>query len=143
MLTAEAGNQASPMGRPLTHRDCLAYAPHGAMLLGICRPMVQVRRSHPTGAYTLCGQVAELSNDSDTGAEWFKVETPIGPVWALGKALRMCSGDGRCHCEPAPDEPDGTTGPASASIGGKGSTGRASTGINQPTGTAAPGSADV
>lgn len=141
MLTDKTGKLATYMGQPLTHRDCLAHAPHGAMLLGIYRPMVQVRRSHPAGAYTLCGQVCELSNDSETGAEWFKVKTCIGMVWAQGKALRMCSGDGRCRCEAEADDPTGAT--AAVPIGCDGSTTRKSTGINRPEGGAAQGCADV
>ena len=141
MLNSLTGKRAPCTGQPLTHRDCLAHAPRGAMLLGIGRPMVQVRRSHPGGAYTLCGQVSELSNDGETGAEWFKVETCIGTVWAQGKALRMCSGDGRCACEPAPSQPGGPTSPAP--IGGDGSTGRASLEINRSAASAAQGHADV
>ncbi len=99
MLTAETGNQAAPMGRPLTHRDCLAGMPQATGRAACAAPWVQVRRFHPAGAFVLCGQVIELSNHGDNGAEWFKVETCIGPLWAQGKNLRMCSGDGRCTCE--------------------------------------------
>lgn len=83
--------------RPVTHRDCLAagrQAHAGGASAG--RPWVQVRRYHPEGAFVLCGQVIELSED---GAEWFKVDTIVGQVWARGQSLRMCSGDGRCTCE--------------------------------------------
>jgi hypothetical protein len=141
MLSDGTGSRAANLGQPLTHSDCLAFAPHGAVLLGIYRPRVQVRRSHPSGAYTLCGQISELANDSDSGTEWFKVETCIGTVWAQGKALRMCSGDGRCTCEPPPGQPPRTTVPAS--IHSTRSTDQAPIGVNRPAGTAARGCTDV
>lgn len=98
LTTPSATGQAD--GRPITHRDCLdagrQMAPGQA---APPRPWVQVRKYHREGAYVLCGQVAELSGND---AEWFKVETCAGPVWAEGRNLRMCSGDGRCTCEPAP-----------------------------------------
>lgn len=133
MLTSETGNQAAPMGRPLTHRDCLAGMPPTAGGADCAGPWVQVRRFHPAGAFVLCGQVVELSNDSDTGAEWFRVNTCAGPVWAQGKALRMCSGDGRCTCEPAPIPPPGATCQADRPpIEAAGSTCRATIAISRP-----------
>ena len=51
----------------------------------------------------LCGRVIELAGDG-TDAEWFKVETSAGPLWAQGRNLRMCSGDGRCTCEVHPSQ---------------------------------------
>ena len=96
MLTTKTGN-SPPLRGPLTHRQCTAAgnqkAAGGA---NAARPWVQVRRYHPEGAYVLCGQVAELR---ENGAEWFKVDTSIGPVWANGQHVRLCSGDGRCTCE--------------------------------------------
>jgi hypothetical protein len=88
-------------GLPLTHRQCIAagralQARHGNK----ARPWVQLRRHVPGGSYVLCGQVAELAGDRE---EWFKVETTDGPAWSLGRHLRLCSGDGRCTCEPAPE----------------------------------------
>lgn len=130
MLTAETGNQAAAMGRPLTHRDCLAGMPQPAARAERPGPWVQLRRYHPDGAVVLCGQVVELRDD---GAEWFKVNTGAGPMWAQGKALRMCSGDGRCTCERAPRQPAGATDPANrAPIQKPASTGRDSIGINRP-----------
>ena len=96
MLTATP-RASDHENRPLTHRDCLTAGRQthpGAASAG--RPWVQVRRNHPEGPYVLCGQVVELN---DNGAEWFKVATSIGHVWAKGQSLRMCSGDGRCTCE--------------------------------------------
>lgn len=106
MLSTPTGT-SRPEARPLTHRDCLTAgrnAPSGGT--GTGRPWVQVRRHHPGGAYVLCGQVTALRDD---GAELFKVDTSTGPVWAQGRSLRMCSGDGRCTCEA---NPAGATGAA-------------------------------
>ena len=39
-----------------------------------------------------------LADSIDSG-EWFKVGTDLGPVWALSKNVRLCSGvDGLCSC---------------------------------------------
>ena len=100
MLTDRTSTGRQERG-PLTHGACLAAGRQeaaGGASAG--RPRVQVRRSHPEGPYVLCGQVVELR---DNGTEWFKVETCIGQVWAQGANLRMCSGDGRCTCEPDPE----------------------------------------
>jgi hypothetical protein len=133
MLTTETGNTVATMGRPLTHRDCMARMPQAAGRAGSAGPWVQVRRFNAGGAFVLCGQVVELNNDSDTGAEWFRVNTCAGPLWAQGKALRMCSGDGRCTCEPAPTQPPGATDKTNRPpIGRAGSTAPASIGINRP-----------
>lgn len=90
-----------PRGRPLTHRECIAVgnrvvAQHGKD----ARPWVQVRKHHKEGPYVLCGRVVELGGN---GAEWFQVDTCIGPMWVEGQNVRLCSGDGRCSCEPATD----------------------------------------
>jgi hypothetical protein len=54
------------------------------------------------GAYvTLCGQVIEL-NASE--GDWFKVQAGDGCVWAEGKNVRLCSGDGLCTCEAPPSD---------------------------------------
>ena len=95
--------------RPLTHSACLAASQRDAAGgAGAGRPWVRVRvrRSHPVGPYVLCGQVVKLR---DNGTEWFKLETCMGPVWVLGAYLRMCSGDGRCTCEPDPAPKKGPT----------------------------------
>jgi len=81
--------------RQLTHRDYLAAcdsrrgraSPH---------PWVQVQKRFRDVRLVLCGQVIELSANN---GEWFKVRTDDGPVWAEGRNVRMCSGDGRCTCE--------------------------------------------
>ena len=84
---------------PLTHRQCIAAGSQQAPgCAKSARPWVQVQRYHPKGSFVLCGQVVELR---ENGAEWFKVETSMGPVWADGAHLRLCSGDKRCTCEPA------------------------------------------
>lgn len=84
---------------PLTHQVFFAAAQaaidHGA------RPStllwVQARRLSRQGPYILCGKILGISASS--GADWFKVETAIDTFWALGRDLRLCSGDGRCTCE--------------------------------------------
>ena len=82
---------------PLTHRQCItAGSQQAAGGANSAPPWVQVQRYHPKGCYVLCGQVVELR---ENGAEWFKVDTCMGPVWADGAHLRLCSGDGRCTCE--------------------------------------------
>lgn len=84
---------------PLTHRQCItAGSQQPAGRANSARPWVQVRRSHPTGSFVICGRVVELR---ENGTEWFKVDTSMGPVWAGGAHLRLCSGDGRCTCERA------------------------------------------
>ena len=65
------------------------------------RPFVQVRKRFREGPVMLCGQVLELDG---SGLDLFKVGTEFGTLWASGKNLRMCSGDGRCICEPPQDE---------------------------------------
>ena len=82
---------------PLTHRACLTASPRSAQGAA-CKgsTWVQVRRHHREGPYVLCGQLLELHSGE---SEWFKVETMDGAVWADGKNVRMCSGDGRCTCE--------------------------------------------
>jgi hypothetical protein len=86
-----------PSGEALTHRACLTASPRSAQNAAR-RPStwVQVRRHHREGPYVLCGQLIELRSGE---TEWFKVETLDGAVWAEGKNVRMCSGDGRCTCE--------------------------------------------
>lgn len=130
MLNDQTGNSRHE-NRPLTHRDCFAagrQAPAGGANAG--RPWVQVRRYHPEGAFVLCGQVIELSED---GAEWFKVATIAGQVWARGQSLRMCSGDGRCTCEAEPPRARGATAQFTrAPMEKPGSTALCSIGINQP-----------
>ena len=107
MLTAPKTAGQHP-AVPLTHRQCVAAGVQQAIGgANGARLWVQVRRYHPQGPYVLCGQVVELR---ENGAEWFKVDTAIGSVWADGQHLRLCSGDGRCTCETvvkpagAPDE---------------------------------------
>lgn len=89
MLTPNATGTGQAARGSLTHRDCMT-APHGARL------WVQVQRYNRDGPFVLCGQVLDLA---DNGVELFKVATPIGEVWAQGRNVRMCSGDGRCTCE--------------------------------------------
>ncbi|WP_201496318.1 hypothetical protein [Rubrivivax sp. A210] len=60
---------------------------------------MQVRKHHREGPCVLCGQVRELRAGGD--GQWFKVDTDIGPLWAEGRNVRLCSGDGRCTCRPA------------------------------------------
>lgn len=96
MLTAPTTAGQHP-AIPLTHRQCIAAGNQKATgCANSARPWVQVRRYHPEGPYVLCGQVIELR---ENGAEWFKVDTIAGPVWANGQHVRLCSGDGRCTCE--------------------------------------------
>ena len=86
--------------RPFTHRDCIAASRRTADAAAPppAGPWVQVRRYTRGGPYVLCGKVIEL--DSHSG-EWFKVATDAdGAVWTQGRNLRLCSGDGRCTCEP-------------------------------------------
>ena len=105
MLTAEPHNGQAE-GCPLTHRQCLTVGGQDAARHGAAgRPWVQVRRFHRSGPYVLCGQLIELASARD-GVELFKVETIDGPLWVTGRNGRMCSGDGRCTCEPAADRKD-------------------------------------
>lgn len=98
MLTDQT-HQERPQDRPLTIRDCFATCgPKGACNGAARQLWVQVRRHHREGPYMLCGQLVELSDNN--GTEWFKVNTDLGTVWAEGRNVRMCSGDGRCSCEP-------------------------------------------
>ena len=95
-------NEGLAEGLPLTHSAYIAACAsmttkHG----GRHRPWVQIRKRDPGGHAVLCGQVAEL--DAGKADEWFKVDTAIGSMWATSRNVRMCSGDGRCTCEP--DEP--------------------------------------
>lgn len=80
-------------GLPLTHRAYIAASSPGQ-----AAPRVQVRKYHREGPCVLCGQVRELH---DSGGQWFKVDTDIGPLWVESRNVRLCSGDGRCTCEPA------------------------------------------
>jgi hypothetical protein len=59
---------------------------------------VQVQKRYRDVRLVLCGQVVELSVNE---GEWFKLRTDDGMVWAEGRHVRMCSGDGRCTCEAA------------------------------------------
>lgn len=98
---------------PLTHRGCIA-AGQALERAGTPdpRPWVQVRRYAHGGPYVLCGQVVQLGGSE---AELFKVDTTIdGPLWVESRNVRLCSGDGRCTCEPE-GEPSPT---ATAGVGG-------------------------
>lgn len=99
MLTTTA-QRSDAASRPLTHRECLVTGQQmAAGRADAGAPWVQVLRYHREGSYVLCGQVVELGSGD---AEWFKVDTTDGPLWAMGRNVRLCSGDGRCTCEPAP-----------------------------------------
>jgi len=80
-------------GLPLTHCAYIAASKSGEPA-----PRVQVRKYHPEGPYVLCAEVIQLL---DYNGERFKLNTPIGPLYADGRNVRLCSGDGRCTCEPA------------------------------------------
>ena len=84
--------QGLAAGLPLTHQTYIA-----ACNTELRRPNVQVRRRFSGRAEVLCGQVSELVSSDQ---EWFKVDTWVGIVWADGRNVRLCSGDGRCTCEP-------------------------------------------
>lgn len=85
-------------GLPLTHSDCMraVTALHHQRPGLDARLRVQVRRYHPDGHAVLCGFVSDLHEND---GEWFAIETAIGRLWAPGKHVRLCSGDGRCTCE--------------------------------------------
>ena len=131
---------------PLTHRQCIAAGfQRAAGCADGARPWVQVQRYHPKGSYPVCGQVVELR---ENGAEWFKVETDIGPVWADSRHVRLCSGDGRCTCEAEPSMQAGRSAQVNRHpIEKPGSTGQPSIGINQKpadsTGQETEGAGDV
>jgi hypothetical protein len=96
MLT-QPTRPAQQLREPLTHRECLTARPRSAQgAASRASTWVQVRRHHREGPYVLCGQLIELRSGE---TEWFKVDTVDGAVWADGKNVRMCSGDGRCTCE--------------------------------------------
>ena len=83
-------------GLPLTHSAYMAVC-HTAEH----RPFVQVRKRFRERPLMLCGQVLELDG---SGLDLFKIGTVLGAFWVSGKNVRMCSGDGRCICEPLQDE---------------------------------------
>lgn len=85
--------------RPLTHGACLDAMRHVSEGHGApAKTWVQVRRYDKAGPYALCGRLITLRvGDKD----WFKVETEIDTAWVDGRNVRLCSGDGRCTCEPA------------------------------------------
>jgi hypothetical protein len=91
--------------RAATHRAVLSLGPKRPD--GTPQPgatWVQVRKLYPGGPLVSCGTVAELTTAAD-GRELFKVTTPHGTVWAEGRNVRLCSGDGRCTCEPEQPPP--------------------------------------
>ena len=92
-----------PELRSLTHSACLVTGSRLVERGADGRPWVQVRRFHPDGSYVLCGQMAELIVASD-GGELFKVNTTDGAVCVTGRNVRLCSGTGRCTCEPGQAE---------------------------------------
>jgi hypothetical protein len=107
MLRAST-DTGSAHSRAATHGDVLAVCPKRPD--GTPQPgatWVQVRKHYPGGPLVLCGTVAELVTTSD-GRELFKVATQLGPLWAEGRNVRLCSGDGRCTCEP--EQPPPSTG---------------------------------
>jgi len=92
--------------RPLTHSTYIAaYPTERPGVRQPARPWVQVRKRYAGERVVLCGQVNRLTN-GDGGKELFEVGTGLGPVWAEGQNVRLCSGDGRCACEPASPQPD-------------------------------------
>lgn len=104
MLSADQAHKGTH-ARPLTHRQCIAATIGQA---GPCRGVVwvQVRqwvRGTQGVPLVLCGRVRELRAGD---GEWFKVDTPDGPVWAESRNVRLCSGDGRCVCEALPAQED-------------------------------------
>lgn len=94
MLNHPDTQSAAPV-RQLTHSDFLA-ACTGQRRSSARGPWVQVQKRFRDARLVLCGQVIELSAED---GEWFKVRTEDGPVWAQGRNVRLCSGDGRCACE--------------------------------------------
>lgn len=83
--------QGQAEGLSLTHAAYIAASRPGEPA-----PRVQVRKHHPDGPCVLCAQVIELI---DRNGQWFKLGTPIGVLWAEGRNVRLCTGDGRCTCE--------------------------------------------
>lgn len=79
-------------GLPLTHAAYFA-----ASSCGEPAPRVQVRKSYPDGPCVFCAEVRELH---DRNGQWFKLDTIVGTLWAECRNVRLCSGDGRCTCEP-------------------------------------------
>lgn len=98
MLNATDDGRVS---EPLTHqrylRACGALIAAGRPDL---RPWVQIRKRFNGRPEVLCGQVVELNAEDDAG-QWMKVRTDIGYVRVESRNVRLCSGDGRCTCEPA------------------------------------------
>jgi hypothetical protein len=90
-------------GLPLTHQNYMTACREQAVR-NPCdpQPCVQVRRWCRSGPVTLCGRVTAL-HVSDP--ECFVVDTDIGEVYATGRNVRLCSGDGRCTCESLPPGP--------------------------------------
>lgn len=87
-------------GLPLTHEQCMATARALEDLTGAKAELhVQHRQPSREGSYVLCARLLEMATATD-GRELFKVDNGIGSAWTIGRNLRMCSGDGRCTCEP-------------------------------------------
>jgi len=90
---------------PLTHSSYIAA--WAIQRQGAARqspPHVQIRKRFAGRPEVLCGQVTRLAN-GDGGKELFEVATAIGSVYVVPENIRLCSGDGRCTCEPDPPQP--------------------------------------
>lgn len=90
----------APLDGPLNIGTCMEVAQalrqaHGRRV----QPHVQIRIYDKSGPVTLCGRLVEVAEGE---AARFKVDTDLGAYWVQGRNARMCSGDGRCSCEPLP-----------------------------------------
>lgn len=87
VLQRRAGTQH----RPITFVD---VARHVARNPSPCWVQVRVK------GVVLCGRLTEVGSPNSQ-REYFKVHTELGESWASARDVRMCSGDGRCACEPS------------------------------------------
>ena len=85
---------------PLNFADLLAFRLARVSVQKPATVYVQYRKS---GA-VFCGTVLEATPGRN-GLDWFRVSGPLGPCWVCHHNVRLCSGDGRCVCEPEPDQP--------------------------------------
>lgn len=59
---------------------------------------VQIRKQ----GVTFCGTVRDARESYQGGRPFFLVDSDqLGQVWCAGSQVLLCSGDGRCTCEPA------------------------------------------
>lgn len=83
------------MQAPFSHADHAAHVAAVALSTHEVRPVfVQFRRR----GETFCGRILEAVHLH--GREWYRCRSAIDDaVFVQASNVRVCSGDGRCHCE--------------------------------------------